>query len=212
MKLIESTVHQFIQQVSSSSPAPGGGSVAALQGACGIGLFQMTIELTISKKKFKQLDSSIQELFHTIHQELPHMLHQMMSFIDEDTEAFNLIMSAFSMPKTTETEVLLRSKAIVQGTKVAINVPKKVIQLALSSAQLLEQVFPYINQNTLSDQGVAFQCLTSAIEGASYNMLINLPSLDEELEKDALKEEALSYIQEANRLRSKYAQEVLSKL
>jgi len=212
MKLVDLSLQQFIMQVASSSPAPGGGSIAALQGACGVALANMALELTISKKKFQSLEPALQEQIHAIHASLQPLIQDFITCIDEDTEAFNLIMKAFSLPKVSETEKQARKQAILAGTYEAIAIPKKVIATALEALTKFEVVFPYLNQNTLSDQGVAILCLATAIEGAAYNVLINLPSLTDENEKALLKDEAYQAILKANQHRSQHFETILDGL
>jgi methenyltetrahydrofolate cyclohydrolase len=212
MKLIDLGVKEFLLQVSSNSPAPGGGSVAALNGACGVGLIKMTLELSISKKKFLSLDQKIQEEVTSYLPILQEYLHDFVSFIDEDTDAFNQIMKSFSLPKITDEEKALRKQAILQGTMQAIYVPQKVIHLSQKAMSVLDQIFPYLNQNTLSDQGVAVLCLATAIEGAAYNVLINVPSLDDESQKKIMKEEALQAIKKANQYKDSYVDSILTQL
>ncbi len=212
MKLVDLSLQQFIMQVASSSPAPGGGSIAALQGACGVALTNMALELTISKKKFQSLEPTLQDQIRAIHSSLQSLIQDFVTCIDEDTEAFNLIMKAFSLPKTSEAEKQARKQAILAGTYEAIAIPKKVIATALEAFTKFDIVFPYLNQNTLSDQGVAILCLATAIEGAAYNVLINLPSLPDENEKALLKDEAYQAILKANQHRSQHFETILDGL
>lgn len=212
MKLVDQSLHQFILQVASSSPAPGGGSIAALQGACGVALTNMALELTVSKKKFQSFEPALQEQIKATHAKLQPLIQDFITCIDEDTEAFNLIMKAFSLPKATESEKQTRKQAILAGTYEAIAIPKKVIATALEALSLFEIVFPHLNQNTLSDQGVAILCLATAIEGAAYNVLINLPSLTDENEKALLKDEAYQAILKANQHRSQHFETILDGL
>ncbi|MDP2426234.1 MAG: cyclodeaminase/cyclohydrolase family protein [bacterium] len=212
MKLIDLSVKEFLLQVSSSSPAPGGGSVAALSGACGVGLIKMTLELSISKKKFLALDAKIQEEVTTYLPILQEYLHDFVTFIDEDTDAFNQIMKSFSLPKITDEEKAIRKQAILQGTIQAIHVPQKVIDLSQKAIGVLDQVTPYLNQNTLSDQGVAALCLATAIEGAAFNVFINLPSLEDSTQKETIKEFAKNAIHFASESKKKYMDHILASL
>ena len=212
MKLIDQSIQTFLANVASSSPAPGGGSVAALSGALGIALAKMTMALTMSKKKFQTLDQAIQSSFHEVDQALSVLLEELLVYIDEDTLAFQEIMKGFALPKVSEEDKQKRKSAILEGTMLAIEVPKKVI-FAVKTAMIgFDQVFEHLNSNTLSDQGVSVLALAMAMEGAAYNVLINLSGLEDENQKAMLKDEAYLAIKQANLHRTKYFEIVLNGL
>jgi formiminotetrahydrofolate cyclodeaminase len=201
MKLVDMSVKVFIDTLASSAPAPGGGSVSALAGANGCGLMAMAGELTFSKKAFKALDKKIQKVFRdTIDIFISHK-EKMIEYIDDDTTAFNGLMSAFRMPKNTEEEKEKRRVAIEKSTMETIRVPMEVCQLSIESLRLVEKVMPYANKNTISDQGVAVMMLHNAIEGSAMNVLINLPGLKEEQLVKAYRKEIHLIQEEAQALR-----------
>jgi methenyltetrahydrofolate cyclohydrolase len=182
MKLIELKTIDFLNEVDSKSPAPGGGSVAALLSSLGISLIRMVGHLTIEKKKFKQLPDDIQTLFFRKTNELLNLKDELIQLIDADTEAFNRIMEAYNMPKATEADLSERLKAIEQATIEAITVPQTVANLSLRAIEDLDIIMTYGNPMTISDIGVGVLSLCAGIEGACLNMLINLSGLS--LEKD----------------------------
>jgi formiminotetrahydrofolate cyclodeaminase len=201
MKLVDMTVKDFIETLASSAPAPGGGSVSALAGANGCGLMAMAGELTFKKKAFKALDEKIQNAFRdTIDIFISHK-EKMLEYIDDDTRAFNGLMSAFRMPKNTEEEKKKRRVAIEKSTMETIRVPMEVCQLSLESLRLVEKVMPYANKNTISDQGVAVMMLDNAIHGSAMNVLINLPGLKEDNLVKAYRKEIYLIQEEAQGLR-----------
>lgn len=177
MKLIQLPVDAFLQEVASNSSAPGGGSVAALSSSLGSALGLMIRELTVNKKKFKSLERSDQEAFLSAVNILEEAHHAIKTFIDEDTLAFNTIMTALSLPKDTEEAVSLREKAIYEATLYAIDVPKHVIETSLVALRQLSVVLQYGNKNTVSDVGVATLMLHAGIEGAILNVKINAAGL-----------------------------------
>lgn len=183
MKLVDLNVTSFIQEVDSKSPAPGGGSVSALMSSMGVALARMVGHLTVDKKKFLALDSAIQFEFKDIISSFMVIKDALMDLIDRDTEAFNVIMKAYQMPKTTEDEVRLRNEKIQEGTVQAIMVPLKVATLSLSALHQFELILRYQNQNTLSDLGVAVLALSSGGLGACLNIMINLPGLTDTIAK-----------------------------
>jgi len=138
MKLFDMKVKDFINELASSSPAPGGGSVSALAGANGCGLLCMVGSLSVTKKKFKSLDDKIQEVYHKKIELFQSNKEQFINFIDEDTEAFNQLMNAFRLPKENDEEIAYRQNEIDKATLSCIKVPLKVCALALESLREVE--------------------------------------------------------------------------
>lgn len=177
MKLIDLSVEGFIEEVDSNSPAPGGGSLAALAGALGSGLSRMVGHLSIGKKKFKNLTEEQQKEFKDALKELDSIKKELMILIDEDTNAFNLIMKAFKLPKETEEEKAVRRKAINNATIKAIEVPLAVARVSKKGMDFLPVIRKYGNKNCLSDVGVSMLLLHSAFVGAVMNVKINISGL-----------------------------------
>jgi formiminotetrahydrofolate cyclodeaminase len=171
--LTQRTVAQFLDELSSNSPAPGGGSVAALAGAAGAALTSMVCNLTIGKKKYAEVQ---EEMAATLRQseELRSALTQL---IDKDTEAFNKVMAAFGLPKGNEQEQAARSAAIQDATKAATLVPLGVMSLCEQALRLAKTVAVKGNKNSASDAGVSALMLQASCAGASLNVRINLGSL-----------------------------------
>jgi formiminotetrahydrofolate cyclodeaminase len=171
--LIENTLKDYIAQTASSSPAPGGGSASALAGALGTALAEMVINLTVGKKKYVDVSEELSSLLPkltTIRNELAHA-------VDRDAEAFNAVMKAFGMPKETDEQIRARSAAIQEATVEATRVPLSVMMAALKALEMTAVVAQKGNKNSISDAGVAGLLLASAIDGAAYNVKINLPGL-----------------------------------
>lgn len=201
MKLVDLNVTSFIQEVDSKSPAPGGGSVSALMSSMGVALARMVGHLTVDKKKFLALDSAIQFEFKDIISSFMVIKDALMDLIDRDTEAFNVIMKAYQMPKTTEDEVRVRNEKIQEGTVQAIMVPLKVATLSLSALHQFELILRYQNQNTLSDLGVAVLALSSGGLGACLNIMINLPGLTDTIAKKQYQLQAEELIEDIQVIR-----------
>ena len=181
--LIEMKVKQFIDEVDSKSPAPGGGSVAALSASLGVSLVRMVGHLTMDKKRFLALDSTIQYEFKDVISSLLYIKDQLIQAIDEDTESFNKIMAAFQMPKISDDEKEKRHEKIQEATVGAILVPMKVATLSLSALHQMPLIIKYGNPQTISDLGVAILSLASGALGACMNVYINLPGLDDDIAK-----------------------------
>ncbi len=198
-KLVDLSVQSFVSEVDSKSPAPGGGSVSALMSSMGVALARMVGHLTVDKKKFLALEPSIQLEFKDVIGSLVVMKDELLRLIDADTDAFNLIMQALQLPKTTEDEISYRKEKIQEGTMQAIMVPLKVATLSLSALHQFDFIIKHGNKQTVSDIGVATLALSSGALGALMNVMINLPGLDDEIAKrqfqlqvDDLKEKIVS--------------------
>jgi len=181
MKLIDLTVKDFINEIDSKSPAPGGGSVAALISTMGVALARMVGHLTVGKKKYLAYSPEIQMEFLDVQKELALVKEILASFVDKDTEAFNLIMKAFQMPKTTKEEIEKRNIKIQEGTLEAIAIPLEVASLSLAAMHQFPFLIKYGNKQTISDLGVAVMSLAVGTEGACMNVLINLASLEDKI-------------------------------
>lgn len=212
MKLIEKTIIDFVNDVDSSSPAPGGGSVSALAGSLGTALARMVGHLTVGKKAYKKLTEEEQQNFEVTLLQLEDIKDQLLLLVDEDTEAFNQIMVAFKLPKATDEEKLLRKEAIEEATKGAIDVPMKVALLSAEAIDILDVILEYGNKNCTSDVGVAVTQLIASVQGALMNVKINLSGLSDEEEKSALLQEANSIFETATEKASSLITKVYNKL
>jgi formiminotetrahydrofolate cyclodeaminase len=163
----------FIDEVASSSPAPGGGSVAALSGSLGVALISMVCRLTIGKKKYADVQSRMEEIVKKSDELKDRFLFYMMS----DTDSFNLVMKAFSLPKDTDEQKNVRQREIQDATKKATLIPLDVMKSSAEAIILASDVAEKGNKNSISDAGVAALMLVSAMEGAYLNVKINLQSV-----------------------------------
>ena len=185
MNLVEMKVKDFLDELASKSPAPGGGSVSALVGANAASLVLMVSELTVHKKKFKALDENIQKSYLEHIEIFKKNKDLFTQYVDDDTKAFNIIMDAYKMPKETEEQIELRNEEIQKATVKCIKVPMNVCLAAMESLRNIEHIISHSNKNAMSDIGVATLLLYSAFEGAAMNVLINLQGLDK---KDLVKD------------------------
>lgn len=177
MKLIDLNLKEFNNEIDSASPAPGGGSVSALASSIGVSLSRMVGHLTVGKKKFRALDDEVQMKFKDIEEEYLHIKNELISLVDKDTDAFNLIMAGFKFPKETDEQKKVRKQKILEGTIEAIKVPYRVAELSFNALKNMEYILKYGNKNTLSDIGVSTLMIYTGLEGAILNVKINIPGL-----------------------------------
>ncbi len=167
--LISMNLRRFADETASESPAPGGGSIAAYMGALGISLGTMVANLSSHKKGW---DARWKE-FSNYAERGQKIKDDLLKLVDEDTRAFNKIMEAFSLPKTSDAEKAARKQAIQEATKNAIEVPFRVMELSLQSFDIIKAMAEIGNPNSVSDAGVGALCARSAVYGAWLNVKIN---------------------------------------
>lgn len=170
--LINMDLKKFADETASESPAPGGGSIAAYLGALGISLGTMVANLSSHKKGW---DERWKE-FSDYAEDGQKIKDELLRLVDEDTRAFNKIMDAFGLPKSTDDEKVARKEAIQIATKNAIEVPFKVMELSLKSFDIIKTMAETGNPNSVSDAGVGALCARSAVYGAWLNVKINAAS------------------------------------
>ncbi|MCA9804199.1 MAG: glutamate formimidoyltransferase [Cyanobacteria bacterium HKST-UBA02] len=180
--LKDMTVKDFLDELASESPAPGGGSVAALAGAMGASLAAMVANLTFDKKGFE----GERPLMNELGEKAQRLKVELLKAVDDDTEAFNSIIAAMRLPKGSDEESRARDAAILEASKEATLVPFSVMKKALASLDVIDQVAEKGNPNSLSDAGVAGLMALACGEGAYFNVLINLDGFDKE-DKEAQK-------------------------
>ena len=173
--LVSMTNRDFVDELSSDSPAPGGGSVAALCAAQSAGLVAMVGNLTVGKAKYDKVQERVKEIAE-LGQDLKDFF---LAAIDDDTHAFNAVMDCFRLPKVTSAQQKARDLAIAEATREATRVPLSVLEKAPALLELAAEVGEIGNVNSLSDAGVAALTGMAGAEGAYYNVLINLESLRE---------------------------------
>ncbi len=174
--LMELKVDRFLQELASDSPAPGGGSVAALSAALGAALVAMVCRLTIDKPKY----ADVREQLQGIMSQADDLRQKFSGLVEADSEAFNAVMSAFRLPKETEDQKRERSSVIQQATHRATEVPLEVLSLSARLLEISRVVAEKGNVNSVSDAGVAAEMARGAARGATLNVLINLGSLKDE--------------------------------
>ena len=174
-KLINMNLATFADETASESPAPGGGSISAYVGSLGVSLATMVANLSSHKKGW---DNRWQE-FSIWAEKGQSLKDQLINLVDADTKAFNDIMSAFNLPKSTDEEKKKRTQCIQEATKFAIEVPFKVMQLSFESMDLIKTMAIEGNPNSVSDAGVGALCARSAVIGAFMNVRINASGLDD---------------------------------
>jgi glutamate formiminotransferase / formiminotetrahydrofolate cyclodeaminase len=171
--LVDRTVRGFVDELSTDSPAPGGGSVAALCGALGAALGAMVANLTVGKKGFE----SVKDEMIRIADDGQALKDAFLEDIDRDTDAFNAMMAAGRLPKKTPGEIAARDRAVQEASMNGILVPFGVLERCRAVLDLAEAVAERGNPNSASDAAVAALSAVACAEGAYDNVMINLPGI-----------------------------------
>ncbi len=212
MNLWDKKISEFMDLVDSSSPTPGGGSSAALISVLGLSLVRMVGHLTVNKKKFQKLDEKIQTQFTDTLQSLLTLKTKIIPLIDEDTLSFNKIMAAYSLKKDSPEEIVIRKQAIKEATLEAIKVPFEVANLSFEAFMYFPFILLHGNKQALSDLGVSVLALASGIEGALYNVLINLIGFDDEKVISFYKEQTKDLLEKTHQFKDSFLKDILDSL
>ena len=194
-KMVDMSIRDFADELSRDSPAPGGGSVAALMGVMSSSLVSMVSALTHGKKAYKPYWRDVLR----IGKEAQRMKDEFLTLIQKDTDAFDAFMAALKLPKKTEEERRLRELEMEKATKRAIEIPLLTLRLSREILDVMDELVDKGNKNAISDVGVASLSAYTAAYGAYLNILINLSSLKDEEYKEKVKgesDEILTYVKE----------------
>jgi len=185
-RLVRMTCKKFASETASESPAPGGGSVSAYMGVLGAALGTMVANLSAHKPGW---DARWKE-FSDYAEQGQETMKELLALVDEDTAAFNGIMAAFGLPKSTEEERKAREEAIDAATLLAAEVPLKTMKAASRCYAILKAMASDGNPNSVSDAGVGVLAATAAVRGAYLNVKINAAGLKDRSHAGGLLAEA----------------------
>ncbi len=197
--LKELTVEEFVREVASSSPAPGGGSVAALAGAQAAGLLSMYCNLSQNRSKLGDLV----DMLHQAGEEARFLMTRLTEAIDEDTVAFNQVMDAYRLPRETAEEKAARSKAIQEAGIRAAEIPQQTARGSLRVLSLIGEVAARGNPSAITDIGVANLQAFAGVAGACYNVRINLGMISDQRIVEELQAEVNAIMEEGQNLYEK---------
>ena len=206
--LVKMDLRQFCNETLSDSPAPGGGSVAALMGALGVSLGGMVANLSAGKRGW---DAKLQ-YFSDWAVKAQQLKDEMLFLVDEDTAAFNKVMAAFGLSKDSPEEKAARSAAIQSANKYAAEIPLRVMETAFKAYQLLGEMAEKGNPASISDVGVGALAVRACIEGAAMNVRINLAGLKDEALRSTLRGKVQRISAESDSEFKKISQIVESKI
>lgn len=169
-KLVYQPVAGFVEQLAAKSPAPGGGSAAALSGSIGAALLVMVCEFTIGKKGYEAVSDELA----SVKNSLDELRHKLLAQVDEDTWAFSRFRVANKLPESTPDEKTRKAKEVAESTAQTIEVPRQTMLQCADALSKAQTVVLKGNPNTVSDAATGAEMLLSGLEGAANNVQINL--------------------------------------
>lgn len=201
-KLMDMSLNGFCDLLAGKSPAPGGGSAAALSGVLGSALAMMVVNLSVGKKSFDALDAGIRDGFMKDFEELRLLHDTLRHLVDEDTAAFTQYMAAVKMPAETPEDRQKRDDALNRASKYALEVPLKTAGKCLEVLRHQGLIAAYGNKNAVSDAGVGAQLAFAGIEGAALNVRINLPNIANDIIRNEAADKIARYLEEGESLKA----------
>lgn len=194
-KLINMKLEDYINEVDSTSPAPGGGSVMGTVGSLACALAGMVGHLTINKNKFKELTEKEKNDFNNAIEKIKEIKIKLIETIDKDAESFNIFMEAMKLPKNTREEKSIRkeeiSKAAVKSTETPFNILKYSYQLI----PLFDIILKYGNVGVITDIASAYILIYCASKGSILNININTPLIEDKNFLENIKKNSSIYIE-----------------
>lgn len=209
---IDKSLNEYVAQVLSGEPTPGGGSVAALAGSLGAALTSMVGNLTFGKKAYEELESETKEEMDRAFREIQKSIEKLNHIVDEDTKAFDGVMAAFKLPKETEEEKMDRTEAIQEGYKKALEVPLRCAEECYKVLELQNVFAHHGNVNAITDVGVGALLASTGLEGALLNVKINLLSIKDQEYKSNTEKRINQLLEEGNKLKEELMKIVYSRL
>jgi len=206
--LVELSIQEFSRVLRSDSPAPGGGSVAALSGALGADLVAMVCSLSIGKPDYELFRNELSRAL----ERAQILSKSLLEHVDRDTQAFNSVMAAFKLPKATDDDKKKRREAIQKSYREAVQSPIGIARECLEVLNLAANLTGKSNSNALSDLGVASQQAYAGLEGAIMNVNINLSSIKDDGFKSKTASEISSLLAEGRKRRDEVYGYVSEKL
>ena len=169
----DQSLRRFLDELASSAPTPGGGGAAAVMGAMGAALVSMVCRLTIGKKDYEAVEAPVRRML----DQAEALRQRLTEMIAEDVQAFDALMAAYRLPRSSDAEKQARSQAIQHALKQATDVPLDCAAACAEVIELARQLAPIGNRGVISDAGVAALSAHAALRSAALAVYINVPSI-----------------------------------
>jgi formiminotetrahydrofolate cyclodeaminase len=200
-------VEEFLGALGSQEPTPGGGTAAAVSGAMGAALAEMVAALTLSREKFSGAHAAVRP----IAEAAAATRTELLQLAREDARAYDAVVAARRLPRETDGEKALRSRAIAEGNRLAAEVPMRTARAAARLLAALPELVEKGNPSAASDAGTAALLLEACAEGALLNVGINLSGVDDPGFAGRMQDETAQLQSEVQRVRSQVLEFVRKK-
>jgi formiminotetrahydrofolate cyclodeaminase len=204
----EVTLNQFLDAISEGSATPGGGSVSALAGCLGSALVEMVVNLTVGKKAFEAHEPELKKIREEAHSQR----EALASTIARDMDAYQEVMNAYLLPKTTEEEKRKRQEEIQKSLKKAADPPLFTAVTSLKVMKLCQEAVEKGNPNAISDAAVGALLADAALWGGMFNVLVNLSALEDKKYAQKMKKELKRLTLEAEKIKKEIMARVKEKI
>jgi formiminotetrahydrofolate cyclodeaminase len=204
----EGQFKQYMDDLASYKPAPGGGSAAAAAGALGVSLLSMVANFTVGKEKYKDVEAEIQEVLSSSEK----LRTELQKLIDDDVVAYKGVSAAYKMPKESDKEKTARSEAIQAALKQAMSVPLAICRNLYEAISLCEPLLEKGNVNLVSDVGVAAELIAGGFASAVLNVEINLAGIEDPDMASKIRDELSSREKQIQIIREKVVRQTKEKI
>lgn len=212
MLMIEQKLTEYLENAKTPDPNPGGGSVAAYVGALGAALNIMVAELSYGKKDYEALPDETKKEVEDGVVKLNAIIEKLKPLVDEDSKSFDAVLDAYKLPKETDEEKAHRSKMIQEGYIHALTVPLTTAELCMDAMGLLDVFAHHGGMHAITDVGCGVLMLATGVEGALFNVVINLKGVKDEEKRAHYAKKARELRDEARAYRDKYLEIVYTRL
>ncbi len=206
MAMSEYTIDNFIKELSSDAPVPGGGGASGLVAAVGMSLGNMVMALTTGKKKYAEYQGEIDSIIANANS----ITRELLDAMDKDAVAFEPLSKAYGLPKGTDEEIAHRNKVLEEALVVASEAPLELMEKIVEAIKVTKRVAEIGSKLAISDAGVAVQCLKAALNGASLNVFINTKMMKNRDKADEFDERADEMIRVGNEMADEVYAKVLA--
>lgn len=208
MSMVEKSSSDFLQELASKAPVPGGGGAAALGGAIGMALSNMVGNLTVGKKRYADVEGEVKDLLEQGYK----IIDELKALVDKDAEVFEPLSKAYGLPKDTPEQAKIKAQTLEDCSKVASSVPMEIMRKSYEGIKIHERMGQIGTKIAISDVGCGVVFLKASLISGSLNVIINLGAIKDEAYLKAVNEEMSHLLEDGSKIADETLQLVVSKI
>lgn len=208
MSMLEKSCNQFLEELASKAPVPGGGGAAAYGGAIGMALSNMVGNLTVGKKKYADVEDEVKDLI----EKGSKVIEELKVLVDKDAEVFEPLSKAYGLPKDTPEQAKIKEETLENCSKEACSVPMEIMRKAYEGIKIHERMGQIGTMIAISDVGCGVVFLKAALISGSLNVIINLNSIKDQEYVQATTEEMNQLLTDGSRIADETLELVINKI